>query len=177
MEDDLILVKMAQKGDERAFEKLYQKHIKMIHGFVFNKINNKEEAEDLTSSIWFFVLRDLEKFAFVSSFKNWLFGITKHKILDYLQEKYKLRKVPLIEEIFVANKEEEIDYSDNKDRKINDKLSVILAKLSEKYRKILTLRFLKGYNTLEIAEETGLSVSNVKVIQHRALQKAREINI
>lgn len=176
MEDDLILVKMAQKGDERAFEKLYQKYIKMIHGFVFNKINNKEETEDLTSSIWFFVLRDLEKFAFVSSFKNWLFGITKHKILDYLEEKYKIKKVPLIEEIFIVNKEEEIDCN-NKDRKINNKLSIILAKLSEKYRKVLTLRFLKGYNTLEIAEETGLSVNNVKVIQHRALQKAREINI
>lgn len=168
MDDEARLIKNAQKGDDQAFEILYQKYIKMTYGYVFNRVGKKEEAEDLTSEIWLAVLEGLPKFAAASTFKNWLFGIVKHKIMDFYQEKYKIKKIPLVEEIILAVGDEEIN-KDDKEKKVTS----LLAKLPKNYREVLSLRFLKGYTTREIAEELGLTVNNIKVIQYRALRKAQ----
>jgi DNA-directed RNA polymerase specialized sigma24 family protein len=51
----------------------------------------------------------------------------------------------------------------------------ILARLSERYREVLTYRFLLNYSVAETAAQLGLSEANVKVLQFRALKKAAEI--
>lgn len=174
MDDEKKLISLAQNGDEQAFELLYRKYITLVYGYVFHKVGRKEEAEDLTSEIWMATLKNLTTYTAHASFKNWIFGIVKHKIMDYYQEKYKIEKVPLIEEIFQAedNEEDEEDQS-----KKEQKLNRILAMLPENYKQVLFLRFLKGYTTAEIAKELGLTISNVKVIQYRAIKKAEEIKI
>lgn len=165
MDEENKLIKCAQKGDSQAFTCLYRKYIKMIFGFVFNKIGKKEDTEDLTSEIWMAALKNLPQFSSVSSFKNWLFGIAKHKIMDYYKDKYKMEKIPLIEEIFME------DNNPNQDLK-NRKTAKLLEALPANYRQVLSLRFLRGYTTAEIARELSLTVANVKVIQYRALKKA-----
>lgn len=173
MDEEKTLVSLAQKGDSQAFENLYRKYIKMIYGYVFGKTGKKEEAEDLTSEIWLAALRSLAKFAAASSFKNWLFGIAKHKIMDFYQEKYKIERMPLLEEIFLEEGENENNEGSDKEKE----LAALLGRLPENYRQILRLRFLKGLTSAEIAKETGLTVANVKVIQYRALKKAGEFKI
>jgi RNA polymerase sigma-70 factor (ECF subfamily) len=48
----------------------------------------------------------------------------------------------------------------------------LLATLPENYRRVLELRFLRGYSVRETARELGLSETNVKVLQFRALNRA-----
>ena len=50
----------------------------------------------------------------------------------------------------------------------------ILAALPEKYRRILELRFLDAYSVREAAAELGISVTNAKVLQYRALRLAAQ---
>lgn len=170
MDDEKNLINLAKNGNCQAFETLYRRYIKIVYGYVFNKVGRKEDAEDLTSEIWIATLRNLSNYAYNSSFKNWIFGIVKHKIMDYYQEKYKIEKLPLVEDIFLEE-EDDTDHIQEKEKKIG----TILQKLPENYRQVLYLRFLKGYTTAEIAQELGLSISNVKVIQYRAVKKAGEI--
>lgn len=172
MDDEKKLISLAKKGDEQAFETLYLKYIKLVYGYVFHKVGRKEDAEDLTSEIWMAVLKNLTEYAANASFKNWIFGIVKHKIMDYYQNKYKINKAPLVEEIFEAEDNEE----DEENLNIKEqKISQILSRLPENYSQVLFLRFLKGYTTAEIAKELDLTISNVKVIQYRAIKKAEEI--
>src|SRR4030042_5635047 len=138
--DETRLVQEAQKGDFSAFDKLYCKYIKMVFGFVYNKIGRKEEAEDITSEIWLSVVLNLSKFQARSTFKNWLFGIVKHKILDYYYDKYRVEKIPLVEEIFLVKETDEKDHSDKENIIRN-----ILDKLPEKYQTVLSLRFLRRF--------------------------------
>lgn len=167
MDDESLLVKHAQNGDSSSFERLYQKHVKIVYGFVYQKTGNREDCEDLTQEIWMNVIKNLRDFEGKSSFKNWIFGITKHKLMDYYKEKYQIGFVPLVEEIFLE--EDETDDSGMKKNKIKN----LLANLPENYRMVLTLRFLKGYKTAEIAKELKMTVNNVKVIQFRAIQKLK----
>jgi RNA polymerase sigma-70 factor (ECF subfamily) len=52
----------------------------------------------------------------------------------------------------------------------------VLAGLPEQYRRILRLRFLEGYSVREAAAALGVSVGNAKVLQHRALRRAAQLN-
>jgi RNA polymerase sigma-70 factor (ECF subfamily) len=52
----------------------------------------------------------------------------------------------------------------------------VLDQLPEQYQRILRLRFLEGYSVREAAAEMGVSVANAKVLQHRALRRAAQLN-
>ena len=53
----------------------------------------------------------------------------------------------------------------------------ILAVLPERYRRILELRFLEACSIKEAAQAMGVSVSNAKVLQHRALRMAAKAGL
>ncbi|HUE60829.1 MAG TPA: sigma factor-like helix-turn-helix DNA-binding protein, partial [Acidimicrobiales bacterium] len=51
----------------------------------------------------------------------------------------------------------------------------ILAGLPDHYRRVLELRFLEGCSIKESATAMAVSVSNAKVLQHRALRMAARV--
>jgi RNA polymerase sigma-70 factor (ECF subfamily) len=53
----------------------------------------------------------------------------------------------------------------------------ILAALPDRYRRILELRFLEACSIKEAAHTMDVSVSNAKVLQHRALRMAAEVEV
>ena len=56
-----------------------------------------------------------------------------------------------------------------------ERAAKILALLPERPRQLLELRFLRGYSVREAADEMGMTETNVKVTQYRALRKAAQI--
>ena len=56
------------------------------------------------------------------------------------------------------------------------RVAQVLDTLPDNYRRILELRFLEGNSIKESAAELGVSVANAKVLQHRALRLAAQIN-
>ena len=72
------------------------------------------------------------------------------------------------------------DFADKDDEPVKSteaekKAMKILCQLKRRYREVLEYRFLLNFTVSETAEVMGLNVNNVKVLQHRALQKAREL--
>ncbi|HTC69117.1 MAG TPA: sigma factor-like helix-turn-helix DNA-binding protein, partial [Acidothermaceae bacterium] len=53
----------------------------------------------------------------------------------------------------------------------------ILAALPDRYRRILELRFLEACSITEAADTMDVSVSNAKVLQHRALRMAAKVAV
>jgi RNA polymerase sigma factor (sigma-70 family) len=56
-----------------------------------------------------------------------------------------------------------------------DRAQRLLGLLPDHFRRILELRFLRGYSVREAANELGVSESNARVLQFRALRKAAEL--
>ncbi len=163
------LIQSALDGQEEAFIKLYRQHVTPLYLFIYKKVNRQEDAEDLTSETFYQALKDLARFSFQSSFKNWLFGIAKNLILAYYREKYNHPRLKL-DENFAAQKKEQQPQEDQKNLQL---IRQILGSLPQKYRSVLELRFMRGYTILETAHALGISEENAKVLQHRALKKAR----
>ena len=56
-----------------------------------------------------------------------------------------------------------------------ERVTNILAELPERYERILELRFLQSCSLKEAARAMSISLSNAKVLQHRALRRAAQV--
>lgn len=181
-EEEKKLVQLAQNGDKESFSRLYHCYLKPIYRFSYLKVGNREEAEDLTATIFLKVLKSLPNFSFRSSFKTWLYRIATNTIMDYYRIKYKTKTISLENFLnleVVSNIQTDLEESSDeifKSIENEEKVKSILKKLPENYRKVLELRFLKNYTLKETAKEMGTNANNVKILQYRALKKAYEIS-
>ena len=165
--DDHGLVKLAAQGDKQAMEQLFSLHFKPMFRFVYSMLKNSHEAEDIVSETFLRAFEKIRTFKFQSSFKVWLYSIAKNLTFD------RLRKVnqQVTEWDFERETEKETAQGSTEDIK---KVEKILQNIPEKYAGVLRMRFLLSFTVKETAEALGISLSNAKVIQNRALKKARE---
>lgn len=177
-DEEQRIVKRAQDGDTTAVSVLYNQYVILVYRYIYLRVGNRQEAEDVTQDVFMKAFASLVRFEYRSSFKTWLFAITRATIVDCWRKKYKEVTVPL--EDFLAHApafetDGEIREAEDEQRHNanEEKVRAALVELPERYRIILELRFLKGYSLKEAAEELGINANNAKVLQFRALQKAR----
>ncbi len=164
---DSPLVHQAQQGDSHAFASLYRKYVAPIYRFCYWQTNKSHDAEDLTQNVFVEMAKSLKTFRNKSSFKNWLYVIAKRQVANWISHKYKLPQVQLTE--VIPDTPELID-PDNVRLK-RTLVQKLLQKLTPKERQILEFRYLSQHSIQDTASKFKLSVSNIKVLCHRALRK------
>lgn len=171
---DQQLISLAQDGNQEAFGALYEKYVDAIYRFCYWQSNrNPEVAEDLTHDTFVEMTKSIAKFNNHGSFKNWLYTIAKRQLSAWLRQKYDLPKVPLFDNI--AQPEDSID-PEQQQRAIKQ-VTNLLGQLSATERSVIVLRYLKNYSIKDTAQDLQLSVSNVKVIAHRAIKKLKKMSL
>lgn len=165
--DNELLIQAIERDRNLAISKIYEESIEKIYRYVYFRVYDEQDAQDVTEEIYLKLMTQLDKYDGKESIKSWIYQIARTKISDFWREKYKIDE-NFLKEVFFF---EEPD----KNSKAEERAKEILKKLPENYAKVLELRFLKGYSIKECAEELKTSIENVKVIQHRALKKAGEI--
>ncbi len=171
-----ILISRAQQGNEWAFRLLYERYFKLLFGFICQKTHTIQDAEDITSEVWLAVVVGLSEFSHQSSFKNWLFGIARHKLMDYYRQQYRqpLQSLtPEIEKTLAAPIKKKV--VDQIDPQLRLQLSSILKQLSPKDQKLLTLRILQNLSVKETAAKLRMTPGAVKTAFHRAIKRARTL--
>lgn len=170
------LVLKAQGGDKEALQKLYDHFFNQVYYYVYSRINNLHETQEITSEVFLSMIESIGKYKGQSSFKNYIFGITKNKIRDYIRNKYKTSDYILqsyFAEQFDQIVEEEVDNSYK--LRLRNALKYVTRLLNPRYAKVLDLRFNQMNSVEETAQILGISDNNVKVIQHRAIKQASQI--
>src|SRR5947209_14221981 len=78
-----------QATDVEDFQTFYQDNLGLIYRYVFSKVGNRQEAEDLTSQIFLKVVRSLDLKRDPHSMRTWLFRIARTTIADYWRIHYR----------------------------------------------------------------------------------------
>lgn len=78
-----------------SMEEIYQKHGKMIYGFLLTRTQNPDLAEELTQETFYQAVKHLDKYQGKSSVSIWLCGIAKN--LWYAHLRKQKNHVPLEE--------------------------------------------------------------------------------
>jgi RNA polymerase sigma-70 factor, ECF subfamily len=158
------------------FRRFYQQNLSLIYRYVYSKVGNREEAEDITSQVFVKAVHGIDSGRGAEAMQKWLFQVARTTIADYWRARYRLSTSSL-EELLDAGWEgpAETDpdvYSGQPAQRVRQ----LLNALPEHYRQVLTCRFLFSLSVKETALSMGLSEANVKVLQFRALKRAAEID-
>ncbi len=171
--DDDALVQRVQGGDQDALGRLYERHVAEIYRYSYRQVGNREDAEDLTSQVFLQVVRSIGGYRPQGQFRAWVYGIAKNVIMDWWRRYYWTPTVALEKFLDLEPLPPSDPPASNPVAEAN--VERLLGGLPERYREVLTLRFLRGYSLEEAAQAMGVSVANAKVLQHRALRKAAQL--
>ncbi len=155
------------------FEQVYDEHVVAIYRFVYARVGNRPDAEDLTAQVFVRAVEQLDTTRQPGQIAAWLYRVAQNAIADYWRAFYRL---PLIGVDHVAPGWEPADEGQRPEPARDDRASVrveaLLRGLPDRYRKVLELRFLQRMSVAETAQAMGISSGNAKVLQYRALRKA-----
>ena len=161
--------------DVQEFQTLYQENLGLIYRYVYSKVGNREEAEDLTSQIFIKAVRGVDHNRSTASIQKWLYQVARTTIADYWRAYYRTTASSL-EELLEAGwegpVEEEMIFASSQPA---ERVQRVLQALPEHYREVLTCRFLLSLSIRETALRMGLTEANVKVLQFRALKRAADL--
>lgn len=176
LEDEIKLIRQAQKGQADPFGLLYDHYCPQIYRFILLKVDNKEEAEDLTHEVFLNAWQNVSNYNDRGyPFSSWLYQIARNRVIDY----YRTRKNA------AAIDENEIDESvfkvmpalegvlDQQSQLARVKNAITL--LNEEQQTVVILRYIEELTPAEIAAIFNKSEGAVRLVQHRAINKLKTI--
>jgi RNA polymerase sigma-70 factor (ECF subfamily) len=170
--DELALVARA-KVEPAAVAALYDHYFPLIYKYVLYRVSDAQVADDLVSQIFERMLRDLGRYQPERApFGAWLFGIARHVVGNYYRTKKRQTWLSL-EGIFNLPNNDPIPEEAFLKHEQGDHLLRSLAKLSDRERDLIGLKFAGGMTNREISTLTRLTETNVGVILYRAIQRLR----
>lgn len=173
-EGDLAAAGQA-KANAQDFQTFYQENLSLIYRYVYSKVGNREEAEDLTSQIFMKAVRGVNTERGALSVQKWLFQVARTTIADYWRARYRITTSSL--EALLESGWEGPAESEAVAVSIApvERVQRLLQALPEHYREVLNCRFLLNLSIRDTALGLGLTEANVKVLQFRALKRAADL--
>jgi RNA polymerase sigma-70 factor, ECF subfamily len=162
--DERLLIEAAQHDPSR-FAELYENNFARVYAFVARRVENREEAEDVTSEVFHQALSKLGRFEWRGvPFVAWLLRIAANALADRWQRESRNREVP-------ADRLEEAGTDQAVER--SAMLFQLVERLPADQRLVVLRRFVDQKSLREIAQELGRTEGAVKQLQFRALQTLR----
>jgi RNA polymerase sigma-70 factor (ECF subfamily) len=162
---------MWNKFSTANFTLLYRQYVTRVYRYIYSRVGNQADAEDLTSQVFVAALEGIEKFDGRGSFPAWLFTIARNKIVDSYRKSRPIVSLDGIPERIA----EDVDPLNrlSQEAQIHE-LAQILAALSDEQRTLLQLRFAAELTHAQIAEVLGKSEGAVKMTFSRLLRQLEE---
>ncbi len=167
------LIARAVQGDTAAFGDLYERYLARIYRYVFYRVNDVAEAEDLTETVFLKAWEALGDYRMRAvPFSAWLYRIAHNAVID----RHRTHKATLPLESQLALYDTANGPEDHLDwRETIASVAHALSQLSPLHQQVLTLRFISGFSHAETALVLERSEEAVRVLQHRALSALREL--
>ncbi len=159
-----LLIEAAQHDPSR-FAELYENNFARVYAFVARRVQNREEAEDVTAEVFHQALSKLGRFQWRGvPFVAWLLRIAANALADRWQRESKNQEVAA-EDLEEAGADHEVERS--------AMLFQLVERLPEDQRLVILRRFVEQKSLREISQELGRTEGAVKQLQFRALQTLR----
>ena len=170
---DEKIIKAVIQGDVQAYGELYKRYLDEIYRYVYFRITNHLESEDLTQAVfikaWDVILNNQPK---KSNFRALVYRIAHNLTVDRWRtqkkelsfEEANVEALPASlstpEDLMLSNEE-------------SDELATAIKELEPQLQQVVICRFINGLSHAETADTLGLTEGHVRVLQHRALKKIR----
>jgi RNA polymerase sigma factor (sigma-70 family) len=171
--EDGSIIQECLNGESEAFGVLVDKYREGIYAFVYAKLRNFQDAQDVTQEVFLKAYKDLHSLRRWESFAYWLYRIAYSRCAEFLRKNSKR-----IDKDFIEDHDSKIidvpslDYY--REDQLNESVRDALDSLPQAYREVLTLYYFGGMNSNEIANALGTSPTNIRMRMSRAREQLKE---
>ncbi|MEM7379919.1 MAG: RNA polymerase sigma factor [Bacteroidota bacterium] len=165
------LVERCKANDRKAQLKLYRQYCEGMFCVAMRFLKNPDDAEDVLQESFIKAFQKIDQFKGEVTFGAWLKRIVINKSLDFIKAK-KMRHVELNENI--------LHIAEDDDWSVPDETSVAevskaMAMLPEKYRYVLQLYLVEGYDHGEISQILDLTETTCRTRLLRGKGQLKEL--
>ena len=172
--EDAALAQRARDGDPQAFAALYDRYFELVYRYVYYRVREVEEAEDVTSEVFFRALRAMPRYEPRQPFLAWLYRIARNAVIDRARA---ARPRVSFEDALahpdagdhVVDPDARILATDRRAR-----LKTALGTLTAEQQEVVILRFVEGLSAEEVGKIMGKRAGTVRGLQFRALQALKK---
>ncbi|KRF58280.1 RNA polymerase [Bacillus sp. Soil768D1] len=165
----MIIIKLvikAQKGDDKAFLKLFQQYEEDIYRMAYVYVKNESDALDVVQEVAYRSFKKIETLKNPEYFKTWLIKIAITCSIDLVRKNKNVVQLKPEYDECISFEDEDIPLSIT--------LQELLDQLNEDEKSIVILKFYEGYSFKEIADLLNMPIGSAKSVLYRALGKLRK---
>lgn len=169
------LILLAKDGDERAFEEVYTTYYTPLYRYIFTRIKDRQEAEDMTQTTFMKIWNSITSWdSSHTSPLAFFFTVARNTLIDYFR---KSSRKEIVSDEIVFNYSEKYGASDKESvsAELHGELTQAISELSDKQKEIITLFYTNDLTYKEIADITGKREDAIRQIHFRAIKKLRAI--
>lgn len=173
-EEEIELVERAKHNSE-AFGELYERYVDRIYQFIYYRVGNHQDAEDLTARVFTRVLKALPDYTYEGApFAAWIFRIARNLVANWHRDNGRRTFISLEDMPFLSR----LRTQERPDRFVerSDEYKLLESVVSTLHEDRQTLLFLKFYERLtnaEIGIVLGRTEGAIKALYHRTLRALR----
>jgi RNA polymerase sigma-70 factor (ECF subfamily) len=162
----------AAKTDPGAFGELYERYYARVFRYVYHRLGNQADAEDVTALVFMKALEALPSYQpRRNSFAPWLFRITRNAVIDYYRRKRK--QSPIEDAEHISSGSDPMSAALRSEQR--DELHLLVQRLSPDQRDVVLLRYSSELSFTEIASTLSKNEPAIRMLLHRWLRKLKEI--
>ncbi len=176
-DSDQDLAKRARTARD-AFGTLYERHVTAIYRYVYYRVGNIEDTEDLTARVFARALKHIHNYNDRGlPFTAWLYRIAHNVVANFHRDNKRHPSVPL-EEMETQQAVAHDDHADATDLRIDNererrRLIDAIRLLPEERQQLVVLKFVQQLQNAEIGQIMNRSEGAIKSLYHRTLAQLR----
>jgi RNA polymerase sigma-70 factor (ECF subfamily) len=171
--EDEILEK-AIGGDGEAFGNLYERYVGRIYNYIYYRVGNVNDSEDLTERVFLRALRHIGNYSHRGlPFSAWLYRIAHNLVANWHRDNSRRKDMPLDDGMLMTQHfnfpEQELLQAEESDR-----LLEVIRTLPTDRQELLILKFVDNLSNAEIGRVMGRTEGAIKSLYHRTLLTIRD---
>jgi RNA polymerase sigma-70 factor (ECF subfamily) len=172
--EDAALAAACLRGAPGALERLVERYQTDVFGTILRLVHDRETALELANAVFYKVHQNLASYDPDRPLRPWIVRIATNETLNWLRARRRDREHTLPGEASEVALQQLPGGPDPEATALaverRETVRAALARMPERYRLILTLRFFNDLSYQEIAEQTGQDANTVGVQLLRARQ-------
>ena len=175
-DEDAALARRAGAGEAEAFGALYDRYVDQVYRYVYYRVRNEAEAEDVTSDVFMRALRAIPRYEPRQAFLAWLYRIARNAVIDRSRRQQARPQVSFEDALAHPMGDRTVD--PNTELLAGSDATAVrvaLRKLTALQQEIIVLRYVEGLDTKTISKITGKRDGTIRGIEFRALKELRAL--
>ena len=162
------------RTDKEAFGQLYELYVERIYNYVYYRVGNEADAEDLTSKIFYRAMQHIGRYEDKGvPFSAWLYRIARNLVANWYRDQSRRTIISLDDiaqwQFSGEGPELSAEWEENQEA-----LLAAIRRLPTERQEMLILKFVDRQSNAEIGRIMGRSEGAIKSLYHRTLLSLRE---